>query len=42
MNIKFYKVNPEDETINVKVKEWQDCDNLEYITLTDLDNKFKI
>ncbi|MBC8429841.1 MAG: hypothetical protein H8D92_00440 [Pelagibacteraceae bacterium] len=38
---KFYKVNPEDESINVRIKEWKDCENLEYITHTDLDKKFK-
>ena len=41
-DIKFYKVNPEDKEINVRVEEWENCDNLEYITLTDLDNRFKI
>ena len=39
---KFYKVNPEDESINVRIKEWEDCENLEYITLQELDEKFKI
>ena len=41
-DVKFYKVNPNDEAINVKVDEWQDCDNLEYITLHELDKKFKL
>ena len=41
-DVKFYKVNPEDEAINVRVEEWKDCDNLEYITLQALDNKFKL
>ena len=41
-DIKFYKVNPEDEVINVRVEEWKDCDNLDYITLQELDNKFKL
>ena len=40
-DVKFYKVNPEDEAINVTVDEWKDCDNLEYITLQD-DKKFKL
>ena len=39
---KFYKVNPEDESINVRIKEWEDCENLEYITLKELDEKFKV
>ena len=37
-DVKFYKVNPEDEAINVTVDEWKDCDNLEYITLQDTRN----
>ena len=41
-DIKFYKVNPEDKEINVRIEEWESCNNLEYITLTDLDNRFKI
>ena len=41
-NVKFYKVNPEDEAINVIVEEWKDCDNLEYISLHELDKKFKL
>ena len=41
-HIKFYKVNPEDEAINVKVDEWNECQNLEYITLTELDQRFKM
>ena len=39
---KFYKVNPEDESIDIRIKEWEDCENLEYITLKTLDEKFKI
>ena len=40
-DVKFYKVN-EDEAINVTVDEWEDCDNLEYITLQEDDKKFKL
>ena len=39
---KFYKVNPNDNIINVRVEEWEECKNLEYMTLSELDEKFKI
>ena len=41
-DIKFYKVNPNDNIINVRVEEWEECKNLEYMTFAELDEKFKI
>ena len=41
-DIKFYKVNPNDNIINVRVDEWEECKNLEYMTLSELDEKFKV
>ena len=41
-DIKFYKVNPNDNIINVRVEEWEECKNLEYMTLSELDEKFKM
>ena len=42
-NIQFYKVNPnEDSPINTKIDEWNKCENLQYISLQDLDKRFKI
>ena len=35
---KFYKVSSN----NIEIEEWKECENLEYITPTDLDKKFKI
>ena len=35
---KFYKVSLN----NIEIEEWKDCENLEYITLKQLDEKFKI
>ena len=42
---KFYKVNPNPigtSPIDVEIEEWKDCENLEYITFSDLDKKFKV
>ena len=42
-DIQFYKVNPnEDSPINTKIDEWNECENLQYISLQDLDKRFKI
>ena len=35
---KFYKVSSN----NIEIEEWKECENLEYITLKQLDEKFKI
>ena len=42
---KFYKVNPNPigtSPIDVEIEEWKDCENLEYITFSGLDKKFKV
>jgi hypothetical protein len=45
---KFYKVNLDDTECwsyyldDTEVEEWKECENLEYITLKQLDEKFKI
>jgi len=41
-DIKFYKVNPgcSDSPIDAEIEEWKDCENLEYITFAELNNKF--
>ena len=42
-DIQFYKVNPnEDSPINTRIDEWNECENLQYISLQDLDKRFKI
>ena len=42
-DVNFYKVNPnEDSPINTKIDEWNKCENLQYISLQDLDKRFKI
>ena len=42
-DIQFYKVNPnEDSPINAKIDEWNECENLQYISLQDLDKRFKL
>jgi len=40
---KFYKVNPNPigtSPIDVEIEEWKDCENLEYMTFAELNNKF--
>ena len=40
---KFYKVNPNPigtSPIDIEIEEWKDCENLEYITFAELNNKF--
>ena len=42
---KFYKVNPNPigtSPIDVVIPQWQDCNNLEYITQHELDKTFKL